>query len=492
MANDQGIDYIKQQLSTGTNPQVLKKNMVAAGWPEADVDNMIKGVLNEKTAAVSPTVAADMITDDNMTAAAQPTKPGLKLFIPAAILLFIIIAIAGAYFTFFTPQKVLARMFTKNSSIKIFTYSFEFKGTIKESNLFAQPLTGLFPNNIAQNQPDKQVAGVNTQLVQTSQPSSQNSDQFSIKANGQADLTDTAKPKFTAILNATDQTNNDPIQSVVGELRYLDQNLYFKVDKIPNIEELNSMAGVQKLLGLWIKVDSQSLNGVTQSANSSTSNVTLTTDQLNKLATAYGKNGFFSTKQAVKFEKIDNVMTLHYVFDVDKTKLKNFLADYGKNVLAQPMSDSDLQEMQQSVDSMPALNGEVWVGTFDSYVHKLVMNFSTQAGSSIPIEGTYSLTVQLSQINQPIKFETPAPTIGLIDAETMLISPATNTATVDTDKDGLPDSFEQLWGTDPKKADTDGDGFTDGTQEVCKGYNPLGAGKITAEQQALPKPPTCS
>lgn len=42
----------------------------------------------------------------------------------------------------------------------------------------------------------------------------------------------------------------------------------------------------------------------------------------------------------------------------------------------------------------------------------------------------------------------------------------------DTDQDGLTNEEEQLYGTDPQKADTDGDGYSDGA-EVRSGYDPL-------------------
>lgn len=44
----------------------------------------------------------------------------------------------------------------------------------------------------------------------------------------------------------------------------------------------------------------------------------------------------------------------------------------------------------------------------------------------------------------------------------------------DADDDGLADELEQLYGTDVTKADTDGDGFDDGT-EVNNGFEPRNA-----------------
>ena len=47
----------------------------------------------------------------------------------------------------------------------------------------------------------------------------------------------------------------------------------------------------------------------------------------------------------------------------------------------------------------------------------------------------------------------------------------------DSDNDGLIDELEKIYGTDPNNPDTDGDGFKDG-EEVEKGYNPTGPGKL--------------
>lgn len=50
--------------------------------------------------------------------------------------------------------------------------------------------------------------------------------------------------------------------------------------------------------------------------------------------------------------------------------------------------------------------------------------------------------------------------------------------TLDTDKDGLVDYLEDWLHTNKNKADSDGDGYQDGT-EITNGYSPLGKGKFT-------------
>jgi hypothetical protein len=47
----------------------------------------------------------------------------------------------------------------------------------------------------------------------------------------------------------------------------------------------------------------------------------------------------------------------------------------------------------------------------------------------------------------------------------------------DPDFDGLKTSAEEVYGSDPRNADTDGDGYNDG-DEVNAGYNPAGEGRL--------------
>jgi hypothetical protein len=51
-------------------------------------------------------------------------------------------------------------------------------------------------------------------------------------------------------------------------------------------------------------------------------------------------------------------------------------------------------------------------------------------------------------------------------------SNTSNNILLDSDQDGLTDSEERAYRTDPQKSDTDGDGYSDGA-EVKSGYNPL-------------------
>ncbi len=75
---------------------------------------------------------------------------------------------------------------------------------------------------------------------------------------------------------------------------------------------------------------------------------------------------------------------------------------------------------------------------------------------------------------------------GLSNAQELEFN--TSVSKPDTDGDGLGDKEEiQVYGTDPRRADTDSDTYSDG-DEVNAGYNPNGPGKILEVPDSLLSP----
>lgn len=68
--------------------------------------------------------------------------------------------------------------------------------------------------------------------------------------------------------------------------------------------------------------------------------------------------------------------------------------------------------------------------------------------------------------------------------ETPIISTPTVVSTIDSDADGLTDSEEKILGTDPNKADTDGDNYSD-LAELKSGYDPLVPGQKISEDSKM-------
>jgi len=108
-----------------------------------------------------------------------------------------------------------------------------------------------------------------------------------------------------------------------------------------------------------------------------------------------------------------------------------------------------------------------------------VLNANSQTGQ---VNTNQNNAVNQGVANQNLNIDQPSPAIidtdrdGLTDAEESMYG--TDPNEVDTDKDGLTDRDEvKVFKTDPNNADTDGDSYTDGA-EVRSGYDPKGPGRL--------------
>ena len=477
MANEQAVAYVKQQLSSGVSPQVLKQTMVRSGWKEVDVDVLINQILDDKTRAVSPAVSADMTLDQESLAMSQP-KAGSKVGIIIIVIVLVLGGLAACYFLLFSPSAVMARTIAKTDAMDTFNYKYSMSGQITDSKIVPQALTLLRP---ALSSPVKEVAGITTTAFETAQSPTSQQGSFNVNTSGSVDGTNMKNIKFSLKLDATANIMSLPPMNVSGETRLIDNNLYFKADKIP---DLGMGLNLNGLIGQWFKVDaSQTLSQDGQTKDVSQKQV----------ADAYRKNSFIKQTKAAKIETIGGALSYHYFYSIDKTKLTAFAGDMALLSTGKAMTETELKDFQDSLNSVPDLNGEIWIGIFDNYLHKATSSFSTEDTSTVPVAGKYSFSLELSDFNKPVKIDVPTGAKG-VDELTQIVESGMlggGSTEIDSDKDGLPDSLEKVWGTDPNKADTDADGYTDGTQEICKGYNPLGAGKLTPAELKLTKP-SCS
>ena len=66
MANQQLIDYIKQQLKVGVSKEVIKDALLAAGWTQTDIDDAMKNFDVKTPSSVPPIVTSDIFQPKDM------------------------------------------------------------------------------------------------------------------------------------------------------------------------------------------------------------------------------------------------------------------------------------------------------------------------------------------------------------------------------------------------------------------------------------------
>ena len=232
-------------------------------------------------------------------------------------------------------------------------------------------------------------------------------------------------------------------------------------------------------------------------------------------------------------ESVDGVATHHYQIQFTPAQMLSLVQKVAASVEAN-VSQADWLTAKQQFESIGNVPVDLWIGkdNYQIYRTRIHSTFDTQLGKVL-----FTLDQTMSRWNEPVTISTPSdvqsfeqvfggimgagntpppvvPAVtgpdsdfdgltdeqerafgtdpfkadtdgdGLIDGDEVN-KYHTDPLKADTDGDGLSDSDEVLrWKTDPTKADTDGDGYPDG-QEIKNGYNPLGPGKLTPEQLKL-------
>lgn len=150
-------------------------------------------------------------------------------------------------------------------------------------------------------------------------------------------------------------------------------------------------------------------------------------------------------------------------------------------------------ELQYLVQNKPMPTSYDFSGTISPYAlfygylshNDLLIENNTISVGDIFLENNY---LQDFSLTRPGSFAYFFPMVveGINTADRYVLS-REGAGRRDSDNDGLFDSDEvRIYGTDPYFFDTDGDGYLDG-EEVRYGYNPLGSGKMGA-QEGMPEP----
>ncbi|MBM2820907.1 MAG: hypothetical protein HW405_667 [Candidatus Berkelbacteria bacterium] len=393
-----------------------------------------------------------------------------KLSLVLIVILGIIIALGIFYFFFMPPKWMLYIMSRRITNIKSLAYKSEFKAEFSVSN-FNSPL--LILKNT------EKVAGVNSSEV----PVDINNQEFSgaivMNTNGQLDWTDIYNPKGSFILDSLQlKENNNTLDIASGEIRVPDSNIYLKINDISKVIFNFDLSQVKNK---WYFVE-QKEPFIPEDE--------ITQEKVDKTKDLSKKYQIIKVTKRLRSESIENNLTYHYQYILDKDAMANFLAD-SVEINGEKMSaarkDNLIKDFKNAMKGIE-ITGEIWIGKFDFYPHKILTTIAIKDDLFPRGRGTLAITLTLSNINKPIKVDVPTGALPYSEFEKVLQEqiiakykpqsyPTTSLGGKDSDNDNLSDDLEKIYGTNPNNPDTDGDGFKDG-DEVQKGYNPLGQGMM--------------
>jgi len=184
--------------------------------------------------------------------------------------------------------------------------------------------------------------------------------------------------------------------------------------------------------------------------------------------------------QELPNETLGGDETYHYKVRIDKENASEYLKKL-YTITTPSANGSSLS--QKEMDTMINSNSiyfedfDVWINKKNRTLKRLLYILDLATLSKGKASGNISIDITYDNINKPNFIEAPAEAVSLNMIINNILS-GNMTPDSDSDKDGLYDLLEIIYGTDPNNLDTDGDGYSDGV-EINNGYNPLGAGKLS-------------
>lgn len=243
------------------------------------------------------------------------------------------------------------------------------------------------------------------------------------------------------------------------EMRLMQDKIFFRISEVPAIPFMD----LAKVKNNWYK-HIPSASGDDQG------------QALIRLKGFLSNSKLVSVIERLPDEQINGQLAYHYLIEADIGNIQNLIA---------LMPDKIKNEQEFNISGLSGQEFEAWVGKKDNYLYRLVGIFE---GDEI----TVNFALNTSQFDQTVAIEQPSDWSSMTDFSQdlfdktnfldiplfgYLVGLDTQAFIEDTDEDGLYTIWENMFGTDPEKPDTDGDGYKDG-EEVRNGYNPKGEGSL--------------
>lgn len=434
MADQNMIDYINQQRQKGITDEEIRNELLSAGWEEKEVEN----AFNPQSAYLK--------------------KSKISLIVSLSLALVLIGGSAFGYFYYNQiPEVVVDKMSAEMAEVE----SFEYSGEIKTE----YTVRSIEPFSLEEDVLITEQTGKTT-----------------VSFSGATDVLDLNNPKAKFQFNIETDFNGSP-QSFGLEARTIKEAFYIQLTSVPDIGFID----LSFLKNQWVKFDTASLEefqeqleGKDVEKELESEDEELTPEQTEQLRELVKESKIFEITEKLPVEKINEVKVRHYKYNIYEDNLVQFLIDARKIIDGETPPAEEIKELKEAMDQISSMEGEIWINKKDLFLQKITFSADVKSNKE-DMEGTISFSLQLKSHNQPVQVEAPDSYKTLEEIMEMLTDPEFEqqieqqidyTWNLDSDSDGLPDELEKIYGTDPMKADTDGDGYSD-YEELDTNHDPL-------------------
>lgn len=413
MAEQQLVDYIKKAKEAGQADEKTRDLLYKNGWLQAEVDEAFSSLQPQVQPAMQspeqiqpqvqepmqiksqvqtqpeikiqtqpvqqpinqPIISKPIENIVSQSTIRKPQKKGLKVAFVSFILLFALAILGGVgyfvvtnYFIEENPESVVAEMLENMQKIDAVRSISKLELSVKNTE---------------------------TNLLQS---------KFAIDSSAQTDTIDEKNPKIALNLsvNATDNTSGNPVQSSAS-LNLIGNNnsVYLNLSNLTVPSETLNQFGLNKLnenIGKWFKINENSIKVISQDSGGIMNfNVNdLSFKNLNTTQDLRELSKFFIFDKKLEPEVVSGQKMHHYLFVIDKNKLKSLFAILGES--ADPF-----------LDKIGVINVEIWIGSKDKLLHQYKVNKSLNLSqiAGLPTSIDFVMQGTNSEFNKTLTIQLP-------------------------------------------------------------------------------------
>jgi len=438
MANQQMLEYIKQQLRQGVTQEKIKSSLLAKGWQEKDIEETINLAKQPEQLAVE-------------VPSTKTSKKPMAVII--AVVLGVLILGGGSvfgYYEYFSPERIIQKMTKRMVEVKSLEYSGQITAGIETDNFAA--ISSLENSGLLE-QPEQPA------------PTKQQSGNFSIDFSGASDLIDLNEPK--AMFEFDINTDMLP-QSFRLEARAVGDVVYFKINNVPDL----GIFHLSFLENQWVKIDPEAIKeqfGLTeQQIEEAQKEQELSPEQIEQIKDIATSTKILKISEKLASEKINGVNTHHYKFVIDKEGLVQLITEISEVIENKTLTEEELQELEEPLQATEMPGGEIWIGKKDLLLYKISMDLNIKETEKAKSEGQVTFSAQFKNYNKPVQVVIPEPVktleeiMGELMGGTLLQGFEQNIQMPsqqwpdeeidfykDSDNNGVPDELEEMYGPEP-------------------------------------------
>lgn len=281
-----------------------------------------------------------------------------------------------------------------------------------------------------------------------------------------------------------------------GEARRKDGRHYLKLDETGLLDDELS----ERVQGKWIVSERSFLEFVMPPDERALAEKPLDMSGVIDMAYAISKVDLFRVTENLPAAKVGDAAARHYAVELNMDAVSALMLKLRELRTGMPVSAEDVLAVTAEIVRWGQPLGEVWIGKRDGKFLKIELVSALEGDGA---SGAVGGAVTFSRYGQPVVVAAP----GAEDIEKALgplflkrlnlagdrelaltadepeapaeplVEPGASVQKADSDGDGLSDGQENFYGADAWNPDTDGDGWSDGL-EFEKGMNPIGPGTL--------------